>query len=221
MTKSKGINQPKKTWTELESSLLLALYPCTQSQALAGLFNCSISKVYARAKRCNLKKSTWFKNSPMSSRLNRGDEVGKAHRYQKGNIPANKGVKGMPSHPNSIATQFKAGQRSKNWRPVGSTRIDRDGYVLIKMSEGKFKWEFLHRMIWQRLNGAIDTDYLLSFIDSNKKNCNITNLSLVSKKQHAINNSVHKYGPEIAELYRMKSNITKEINKRERAEHEQ
>lgn len=216
MTKSKGINKPKKTWSELETKLFFALYPCTKSEALSVLFGCTVKQIYSRAKNTNVKKSQWFKDSPMSSRLKRGDEVGKAHRFQPGNVPRNKGIKGMPSHPNQIPTQFKPGQRSKNWRPVGSTRIDSDGYVQIKMAEGKFKWKFLHRVVWERMNGPIGRDFVMSFIDGNKLNCKITNLTLITKAQNAINNSIHRFGPELAAIYMIKGQITRHINRREK-----
>jgi hypothetical protein len=218
MTKSKGILKPRKQWSDLEIGLIIALYPCTQSKSLASLFKCSISQIYNKAESLKLHKSQWFKDSPMASRLRQGGDIGKAYRYPKGHIPKNKGIKGLPSHPNQMKTQFKTGEKPINWRPIGSIRVDREGYVLIKMAEGKFKWKFLHRIIWQRLNGPIPSDYVLTFIDSNKQNCKITNLSLITKKQNAINNSVHRFGPELAEIYRLKGLVTRHINRREENE---
>lgn len=214
MTKSRGILRKRKQWSSDEIALLKALYPWTRCEALAKHFNCEKHQVYKLAKSLYIAKSQWFKDSPMASRLRRGDNLGWEHRFKKGNVPANKGVKGKPVHPNAVATLFKKGQRSKNWRPVGSTRVDKDGYVLIKMAEGKFQWKPLHWIIWVRLNGPIPQGYICTFIDRNPLNCRITNLTLISKADHLRRQSVHSYGPEIAELYVLKGTLTKHINKR-------
>jgi hypothetical protein len=219
MTKSLGINKPKKMWSADEIALLKHLYACTFTKTLAKLFSCRLEQVYQQAAKLNLNKNNWYQQSPMAQRLRKGDEVGKDYRFKKGQIPPNKGKK-TGNLPSMMPTQFKPGQRPANYKPVGSIRVLEDGYLQIKMAEGHRQWVLLHRMIWERLNGKIPTGYLVTFIDGNKANCKITNLTLMTQKENRLRNSIHNYGKEIAHLYLLKGAINRQINKRERLQNE-
>lgn len=221
MTKSRNLIAKKKLWTADENALLLALYPCTKTEALARLFNCNLNQVYKKARQFKLSKSQWFKDSPMSQNLRSNPEIGKSYRFKKGNVPPNKGKK-CESHPNAVKTQFKPGQKPVNHLPPGSTRIcSKQGYVLMKMAEGINQWRPIHRIIYKRMHGKVPAGDLVTFVDGNRQNISIVNLTTISKKQHVINNSLNRLSPDIAELYRIKGRITREINKRKRVEHEQ
>lgn len=216
MTKSRNILRKKKQWSAEEDALLRALYPCSKAQALAKLFTCQQHQVYRRVKALEIKKSDWFKRNPLMSGRLIDHEVGKAYRFKKGQIPPNKGKK-VGSFPGMEKTQFKPGQKPINWLPPGSTRLcSKQGYVLMKMSEGINKWRPIHRIIYKRMHGKIPHDQLVTFVDGNRQNISITNLTTVNKKQHCINNSVQNFPPEIKELYQIKGQITRQINKRER-----
>ena len=65
--------------------------------------------------------------------------------YKKGSVPWNKGVYG---YMGANKTSFKKGHIPKNWKPVGSERIDTEGYTLIKIAEPR-KWALKHRIIWE------------------------------------------------------------------------
>lgn len=220
MTKSLNKIAKRIVWTAEMDALMQARYPNIKSSVVAAELGVNVNAVYTRASALGLKKTEEFMASPDSCRLRRGDEVGKAFRFQKGQVPPNKGVKGVV-YQGCVATQFKPGQRSANYKPVGSTRIcSKDGYVLIKMAEGLFQWKLLHRIVWERMNGPIPKGFLVSFIDRNPLNWKITNLTLITKKQNALRNSIHNYGTEIAQLYQLKGAITRQINKQKRASHE-
>lgn len=105
-------------------------------------------------------------------------------RYPKGNIPFNKGTKGLTR---ANRTSFKKGQTPVNHRTVGSERINRDGYTEIKVSEPN-KWSLKHKVIWEKYNGAMPKGYAIIFGDRNKSNFNINNLILVSRQQLLILN---------------------------------
>lgn len=100
-------------------------------------------------------------------------------RFKKGSIPFNKGKKGVGGWE---PTQFKKGNIPANHRKVGSERIDRDGYVLVKVAEPN-KWKLKHRVVWEEANGPIPEGYHVIFSDGNKENLSIDNLILVSRKQ--------------------------------------
>lgn len=111
-------------------------------------------------------------------------------RFQKGMIPANKGKKGSMSpdqYKKCAATMFKKGNIPQNHRPVGSERIDRDGYVLIKVEEPN-KWKPKHRVLWENANGPIPKKHRLIFADGNRQNITLDNLILVSYAESFIMN---------------------------------
>lgn len=120
---------------------------------------------------------TWKHNHGLSSEL-KGSE---------GMTPPNKGTKGL-YNVGGNKTSFKKGQKPLNYKPVGTERIDRDGYTLIKVSDtGAWhkRWKHKHRVMWEKENGPISREHALLFADGNKKNITLDNLILVSRKQLA------------------------------------
>lgn len=105
------------------------------------------------------------------------------YTFKKGHIPWNKGKKTGIKPPNL----FKKGNITWNTRELYSERVDRDGYTYIKLTNNK-KWKLKHRWIWEQKYGEIPADYVIIFADGNKKNFNIENLILVSRKELAVLN---------------------------------
>lgn len=109
-------------------------------------------------------------------------------KFQKGDTPFNKGKKQVDymsekSLKRTKATRFKNGTMPHNHRPVGSTRITKDGYIEIKVAEPN-KWELKHRKVWEEHNGSIPENCCVRFLDCDKTNCNIENLYLVSRAEN-------------------------------------
>lgn len=102
--------------------------------------------------------------------------------YRKGDVPWNKG-KGMSDEVKEKVkgTWFKKGQIPKNHKPVGSTRIDRNGYVKIKIAEPN-KWVLYHRHLYERAHGEkLKKNEAVIFADGNKLNFDIDNLVKVNR----------------------------------------
>lgn len=55
-----------------------------------------------------------------------------------------------------------------------------DGTVLIKVSNGLNGWQRKQRYIWEQAHGKIPAGYDIIFLDSNKSNCELENLEMVS-----------------------------------------
>lgn len=102
-------------------------------------------------------------------------------QFKKGNVPANKGVKGV-IYEGCKKTWFKKGHTPINHRQVGSERINIYGYVEIKVAEPN-KWKLKHHVIYEKHNGSIPKGYNVIFGDRNPMNFDIDNLILVSKAQ--------------------------------------
>lgn len=126
---------------------------------------------------------TWKHNHGLSSGL-KGTE---------GIAPPNKGTKGL-YNVGGNRTSFKKGQRPRNYKPVGTERIDRDGYVLVKVSdEGAWhqRWRLKHCVIWEEVNGPVPKGHCLIFLDGNKLNLSLDNLQLITRNQLARLNQNH------------------------------
>lgn len=145
---------------------------------------------------------TWKKNHNLSSGL-KGTE---------GISPPNKGTKGL-YNVGGNKTSFKKGNRPINYQPIGTERIDRDGYTLIKVSdEGDWhkRWRLKHNVIWENAYGPIPKGYCLIFLDRDKQNITLENLMLVTRSQLARlnqngliseNPEITKTGIIIADIY--------------------
>lgn len=207
----------RKFWTAEEDALMREHYPNSTMKQMVELLGRSESAIYNRSQTLNVRKSQEYLDSPNACRLRRGDNIGAEFRFKKGQVPPNKGVKGI-SYEGSKPTQFKKGSKPPNYRPVGTIRVV-DGYQEIKIAEGMRQWKQLHRVIWERLNGPITKGYNLVFLDGNRENTSIANLSLMSKADNMRRNTVHNYPKDIVHLVQLKAALNRQINKR--TKHEQ
>ena len=148
------------------------------------------------AERCNEKFGThWTQTGMKQFRQRHGIKSGETGWYQKGHEPGTKGktieeiCKGDPEKIARIkATQFKKGNRPSNEMQVGTIKVV-DGYKLRKkaMTGTQWeRWEFLHRAVWEEHNGPIPDGMMVTFKDSDRMNCDISNLMLITKAQNAI-----------------------------------
>ena len=108
-------------------------------------------------------------------------------RFRKGSIPPNKGRKGYHA-PGSEKGWFPKGHIPVNHKPVGSERIDvKDGYVLIKTAEPNI-YRPKHKVIWEAENGPVPKGHVITFVDGNKLNLDISNLRMITQVENAILN---------------------------------
>jgi hypothetical protein len=116
---------------------------------------------------------------------NRHISSGLTGRFEKGQVPYNKG-KHPPTVGRMAETQFKKGQRAMNARPVGSLRLQSDGYIYIKWQEfhGNKNWKQLHKYIWELAYGEVPKGYMVTFRDNNKEHIALDNLEMISMRQN-------------------------------------
>lgn len=106
--------------------------------------------------------------------------------FERGHVPINKGTKGM-FNVGGNKTSFKKGQPARNHKPVGTERIDRDGYVIVKVQDdGPWhkRWHPKHKLEWEKVHGKIPPGFVLIFLDGNKQNITMENLKLVTQAQN-------------------------------------
>ena len=112
---------------------------------------------------------------------------GRDCRFKKGHVSFNKGKKGVGGW---APTNFKKGHVPWNYKPVGSERINADGYAAVKVADPK-KWRCKHAVIWESINGPIPKGHVVAFGDGNKQNFSSDNLILISRRQLAV---INKHG---------------------------
>ena len=103
-------------------------------------------------------------------------------QFQKGHKTWNKGRKMDPEvYKKCAPTMFKKGKVSVNKKPVGSERVNVDGYVEIKVAEPN-KWMAKSRYLYeQHHNVKLTRNDVIVFLDGNKLNLDIDNLFLISR----------------------------------------
>lgn len=102
-------------------------------------------------------------------------------KFPKGNVPVNKGQKGV-IYEGCKNTWFRKGNTPINHRPVGSERITVDGYTEVKVDEPN-KWRLKQQIVWEKHNGPLPKGYVVIFGDKDTSNFDIKNLIVVSRKQ--------------------------------------
>lgn len=174
-----------------------------------GRYTSEITEMFNKHFNLNLKAS-----QIASCKKNHNIKSGIDSRFQKGMIPANKGKKGSMSpkqYEKCKATMFKKGHMPQNHKQVGSERIDRDGYILIKVAEPN-KWRPKHRVLWEKTNGPIPKKHRLIFADGNKQNISLDNLILVSYAESLIMNNRNLISKD-ADFTKTGALIAKVLNK--------
>lgn len=126
---------------------------------------------------------------------NHGLASGYDARFKKGTSPPNKGRKQEDwMSPEAIertkGTRFQKGQMPSNHHEVGTVVVTTDGYVARKTAEPN-QWEYVHRMVWEEHNGPIPEGGIVIFLDGNPLNCDISNLQMITRAEHARLNQNH------------------------------
>lgn len=173
----------KKRWTRKELDYLRKHYANDSATEIATALGRLVSGVRQKAAQMHLSKASDF----LSVRGKIGTQHPKAvaARFKKGGVPHNKGKKieefmSEDGIKRSSATRFKKGHIPGNARPVGWERVDKDGYIWVKVA-GRRRMVRKHRWVWETQNGKIPEGYGVAFKDGDRTNCDIGNLYLLSQ----------------------------------------
>ena len=174
-----------KKWTEEDRDILRRAYPVASSGDIARKLGRSIRSVYQQARLMGLRKSVAFL-SEIGKRTSMS-QASIAHRFRKGNVPA-------------------------NHRPVGSERVNVDGYVEIKMAEPN-KWRQKHRVVWEQEYGPIPKGSNIQFRNGNRQDIRIENLYLISRQDQLKNENslMARYPEELRKVIRLKGTLKRQI----------
>lgn len=229
MTKSRNINWPKFRWNADSDALLRELYPDFPSQMLADQFGCTLTSLYQHAHKLGLKKSEAYLASPYAQRLRRGYEVGKAYRYPKGHVPANKGTRRPGYAPGQMAhTQFKKGRPAReaaNYVPIGTEKVDPKRKVLMRKTTDDpsifpvKRWRPVHVLVWEAWHGQVPNGHIVVFKAGQKSfvaaEITVERLELVTLADNMRRNTIHRYPTEVKKAIRLVGKLNRTIRKAE------
>lgn len=220
MTKSRGILKPRVKYTPEQIEAIRTRYPNERTDKIARDLGLSISNVYQRAAALDLCKTPEYLASPDACRLRRDNPNSVAHRFPKGHVPANKGLlRPGWSAGRMTETQFKKGQKPHTWRPIGTERLSKEGYLQVKLREtgvSRHDYVAVHQLVWELHRGAIPEKHHVAFKDGDKTKITIDNLELVSFADMMKRNTLHNYPKEIASVIQLRGVVQRQINRRQR-----
>jgi len=205
-------------WSFIDEYVLRRVYPHYRGEDIAVVMGIPLRKIYAKAKRLGLTKSDEFFNGPLSGRTD--GARGSSTRFKKGNVPWTKGTN-YNAGGRSIEMRFKGGHRPHTWLPVGSYRLNADGYVELKFADapGRYdlRWIPVHRKVWIDANGPVPKGHMIVFKPGTKtvkpEEITIDCLECIDMAENARRNDMWLNNPEWAQLVSLKSQITRRVNK--------
>ena len=154
-----------RLWTEEEKRIIREMYPDHFASEVAEVLGNgrTAHQVQNCAYRLGVKSSR--DKAVRSGRMSVDNPNTIAARFKKGHVSHNKGKK-MPAevYARCAPTMFKKGNVTHNYKPVGSERVNVDGYVEVKVADPG-KWRLKHRVIWEEAHGpgTVRTSALTTF----------------------------------------------------------
>lgn len=216
----------RRMWSPADDALMAARYPDEPTPTIASALKRSAAAVYARAKQLGLQKSAAYLAGPHACRLRRGDGVGAAFRFRKGQVPANKGLRRPGwSTGRMKETQFKKGEPNRNVMPIGSTRLI-DGYLYRKVSDVPYvaytvNWKPEHLLLWTDTHGPVPEGHVLVFKNGDRQDIRLDNLELISRRDLMARNTVHNLPKPLADTVRLLGALNRQIRRRTKAHEKQ
>ena len=197
MGRTKGVKnkKPQHRWTDEEKEYLASIVKGKTYKELLSLMN--------------EKFDYEFSSQQIESALRRYNlKTGNTGQFKKYQEPWNKGLKG---YMGANKTSFKKGTIPPNYKPIGTERFAKDGYIEVKVKNPNV-WELKHRYIYKKHHGEIPNGYNVIFADKNISNFDIDNLILVSKAEMLILNK-NKLIFEDKDFTKVGVNIAKILDK--------
>lgn len=102
--------------------------------------------------------------------------TGRTGRFEKGQPSHNKGRKGFApagSEKGWFAKGQRRGAAERNWKPIGTERLSRDGYLERKIRDDgppRARWRGVHLIRWEEVHGPVPEGHCLKCLDGDRLN---------------------------------------------------
>jgi hypothetical protein len=206
MAHRRNIERMPRPWTPADDAELARLYAMMPAIEVCPLMGRSKSSIKNRIVTLGLKKP------------------GNSGRFKPGVATWNKGMKGLDI--GGKATRFQAGrapQLAHNYKPIGSVRLSKDGYLERKVSDDLSvyparRWVAVHRLVWEAAYGTAPESCIVVFRPGMRttKEAEITidRVECITRKENMMRNTVHNLPKPLAQLVQLKGALNRQINKR-------
>lgn len=213
----------RKYWSESELELLRINFADSRTDDLAKALGRPYSAVAKKAAALGLRKSAQYLASPDAHRLDGVKGLGT--RFKPGQLPWNAGKHYQPGG-RCAEGWFKKGrpaQEARNYLPIGSLRISKDGYVERKVTDDPAlvparRWAAVHRLVWIEAHGPVPEGHAVCFKPGRQTTdpeaIAVDGLELVTRRELMLRNTYHRYGKDVAKLVQLRGALTRQINKR-------
>jgi hypothetical protein len=218
MTKSRNILAPRHRWTDDQVEHLRQHYASTLTVDLAATLGVRASRILAKANALGLYKTTALISETARQRTMAPGHGSLASRIKPGTVPWNKGIQGERVSPD---TEFKPGNRPHTWVPVGSHRINADGYLDRKVTDDggpSQRWQPVHRLVWIDAHGPVPAGHIVTFKPGRRTTdlvqITLDAIELVTRAENMRRNSYHtNYPPELRSLVQLRGALQRQINR--------
>lgn len=208
-------------WTPEQLDTLRRLYAMTPTIQIAEQIGRPLRATYQKAKDLGLRKAPEYFAAHQAGRTD--GERGRATRFQAGQAPWNKGQH-YDAGGRSVDTRFKPGTRSHTWKPIGTYRVNADGYLDVKITEDgppHKHWERVHRLVWIEANGPIPDGHVVVFKPGRKstvlEDITADALECITRQELAARNTIHRYPPALKQAIRLAAKLRRKLD--EHADH--
>lgn len=208
----------KRPWSGYEEDVLRADYRTTLTAEIAASLGRTASSTYQKALKMGLRKAPGFVADTARERVT-ADHPIRGTRFAKGHTTWNAG-KSYEAGGRSAETRFVSGNVPQTWVPVGSTRLDKEGLLVLKVADlpGKAGWIHAHRKAWIDANGPLPAGYIVVFKagrrTSDIEQITVDSVEAITRAELMLRNTYHRFGPEIARVIQLRGAINRQINKR-------
>lgn len=209
----------RNTWTPEQVEMLRMLYPMTPTAVIAELIGRPLRATYEKAASLGLRKAPAYYRAHRAGRTD--GERGRSTRFQPGMTPWNKGIS-YDAGGRSPETQFKRGNRPHTWKPVGTYRVNADGYLDRKITDdgpAHKHWERVHRLVWIEAHGPIPEGHVVVFrpgrFSTELAEITLDALECISRQELARRNTIHRYPEPLKRVMRLAGRLRRKISEQQ------
>ena len=203
-------------WTAEQLDTLRRLYAMTPTIQIAEQIGRPLRATYAKATELGLRKAPEYFAAHQAGRTD--GQRGQATRFAPGQTPWNKGTSYRPGG-RAAENQFRPGIRSHNWKPIGTYRVNADGYLDVKISdEGppQKHWERVHRLVWIEAHGPIPDGHVVVFrpgrFSTELDLITPDALECITRQELAARNSIHRYPQPLKQAMRLAAKLRRKLD---------
>ena len=214
----------RRPWTPEALAEVCRRYPHERTADIARDMGRSIGSIHDQANKLGLKKTQKYMREIHGAHI---VDAGARYRFHAEQSPWNKGIPGSTgNHPNTRRTQFRPGRKpeeARNYRPIGSLRVNKDGYLERKVSDDQSlspasRWRAFHRLVWESVNGPVPPGHIVVFrpgmASTDPDEITIDRVELITRAELMRRNTRHNLPPDLNALISTKARLTRLITER-------